>query len=81
MIKDLLPRRRISLVDDKKLDVVLPIKNMERVVGLDWHANHAGGLLFWSDINADRIYRSDWDGRNQKVSLNKSTARDPLFLR
>ena len=54
-------------MDDNELDVVLPIKNMKSIVGLDWHASHPG-VLFWSDISKDQIYRSDWDGQNQKVS-------------
>jgi len=66
--------RRISLVDDKKLDVVLPIKNMEKIVGLDWHSatDHQGGTLFWSDIENDKIYRSDWDGQNEKEIIASS---------
>ena len=42
---------------------------MEKIVGLDWHSatDHQGGTLFWSDIENDKIYRSDWDGQNEKV--------------
>ena len=48
---------------------------MKQIVGLDWHSatSDQTGKLFWSDIEKNKIFRSDLDGRNEKV-INKYVA-------
>ena len=52
--------RGISIHPNEKADRILPVTQLVNAAGIDFHA--ANGLIFWSDVNKDAIFKVHKNG-------------------
>ncbi|RWS31707.1 low-density lipoprotein receptor-related protein 4-like protein [Leptotrombidium deliense] len=59
----------IDCADDSDIDVVLPLRNVNSAVSLDW--DFESFSIFWSDITNDTINRAFWNGSRETVIVSQ----------
>ena len=57
--------RGISIDPSDKADVILPVTQLANAAGIDFEA--ASGLIFWSDVNEDAIYKVHRNGSGREL--------------
>ncbi|XP_055899580.1 low-density lipoprotein receptor-related protein 4-like isoform X3 [Biomphalaria glabrata] len=62
--------RRISLDVGELMDVVIPLGGVQSAVGVEFDS--ITDSIYWTDVGADSIGMSSWDGKNEKVIASSS---------
>ncbi len=60
----------IECPEDANVDVVLPLKNINSVVSIDY--DQESSFIFWSDVTNKTINRGLWNGLSQSIIISGS---------
>jgi len=70
--------RGISIDPSDKADVILPVTQLANAAGIDFEAT--SGLIFWSDVNEDAIYKVHRNGSGRELLVKGILSPDDIAV-